>query len=184
MPVQIGSRRASRVALLARFPGAALLDVTSRGEQPWVHFSPFYPHGDIPVPLWPGLTAMSVEGIWQALKVFERADVDLVRLANDTMRDIKRSAHRLGAVRGHRTAQGALLGYAEARLKIYLPAYRYVLDNRLQAELAQLRDLAARQTLVLLDYETNADIGDLSRPLSHASLIARYLAGEWPLPHP
>lgn len=180
MHVQIASRRAGRAALLARHPGALLIDVTSRGDAPWVRFSPFYPHGDILVPLWPGLTAASVEGIWQGLKVFERADVDLVRLANDTMRDIKRSARSLGAVRGHRTAQGELLGYAEARLQIYLPAYRFVLDQRLQAELEQLRDLAAAQMVVLLDYETNADVGNLSRPLSHASLIARYLAGEWP----
>lgn len=81
MPVQIASRRASQAALLARFPGAALIDVTSRGDAPWVRFSPFYPHGDILVPLWPGLTAASVEGIWQGLKVFERADADLVCLA-------------------------------------------------------------------------------------------------------
>jgi hypothetical protein len=119
-----------------------------------------------------------VEGIWQALKVFERADVDRSKLAITSMRGIKRSARSLGAVRGHRSAQGALLGYAEARLQIYLPAYHYVLDHCLQAELAQLRDLAARQTVVLLDYETNAEVEDLSRPLSHASLIARYLAGD------
>lgn len=34
--------------------------------------------------------------------------------------------------------------------------------------------------IVLLDYETNADIDDLSRPLSHASLIKQYLEGTWP----
>ena len=39
MPVQIASRRASQAALLARFPGAALIDVTSRGDAPWVRFS-------------------------------------------------------------------------------------------------------------------------------------------------
>jgi hypothetical protein len=48
MPVQIASRRASQATLMARFPGAALIDVTSRGDEPWVRFSPFYPHGDIP----------------------------------------------------------------------------------------------------------------------------------------
>jgi hypothetical protein len=48
-----------------------------KSDAPWVRFSPFYPHGDILVPLWLGLTAASVEGIWQGLKVFERADVEL-----------------------------------------------------------------------------------------------------------
>ena len=28
---------------------------------------------------------------------------------------------------------------------------------------------------LLLDYETNCDVEDLSRPLSHASLVARFL---------
>jgi hypothetical protein len=29
---------------------------------------------------------------------------------------------------------------------------------------------------VLLDYETNCDVEDLSRPLSHAGLVAGFLA--------
>ena len=38
----------------------------------------------------------------------------------------------------------------------------------------------ASRALVLLDYETNADVEDLSAPLSHAALVARYLEGAWP----
>ena len=38
-------------------------DLTSRGPEPWVRLSPFFPHGGIPVPFTPGRTAMSVEGI-------------------------------------------------------------------------------------------------------------------------
>ena len=34
--------------------------------------------------------------------------------------------------------------------------------------------------VVLLDYETNADIENLAKPLSHAALVARYLEGTWP----
>jgi hypothetical protein len=43
-----------------------------------------------------------------------------------------------------------------------------------------LRQLAALGTVVLLDYETNVDLDDLSRPLSHAGLIMHYLNGTWP----
>ena len=50
-----------------------ILDLTSKAAEPWVRFSPFYPHGDIPVPFSAGRTAQSVEGIWQGLKVFESA---------------------------------------------------------------------------------------------------------------
>jgi hypothetical protein len=57
-----------------------LIDVTSRGPQPWVRFSPFYPHGDLLVPFSPGQAGASVEGIWQGLKVFARQDVDLSKL--------------------------------------------------------------------------------------------------------
>jgi hypothetical protein len=87
-------------------------------------------------------------------------------------------------VLGHRAGfQGdRLLAYAEARRQIYLPTYRWVLDHRLQEELAELRRLGTAQLVVLLDYETNGDSDDLTRPLSHASLILRYLEGSWPAP--
>lgn len=29
--------------------------------------------------------------------------------------------------------------------------------------------------------ETNADVDDLSRPLSHAALVASYVMGRWPV---
>jgi hypothetical protein len=37
-----------------------------------------------------------------------------------------------------------------------------------------------RRPVVLLDDETNGDIEDLSRPLSHAALVALYVQGRWP----
>jgi hypothetical protein len=177
MPYIVASRRASPASLVRRFGEAPLIDVTSQRPQPWVRFSPFYPHGGIPVPFSPGVTAASVEGIWQGLKVFANADVDLGKLTNTTMRGLKRSVRSLGAVRGHRAGvnEGELLDYATARRRIYLPAYRWVLDHYLQPELAQLRLLGTSGTVVLLDYETNTDLANLSRPLSHAGLIMHYL---------
>jgi hypothetical protein len=68
MPVFVASRRRTRLSL--DFPDALILDVTSRGPEPWVRLSPFYPHGGIPVPGHPDRTSQSVEGLWQALKVF------------------------------------------------------------------------------------------------------------------
>lgn len=165
-----------------RYGDAPLIDVTSRGPEPWVRFSPFYPHGSIPVPFSPGETAMSVEGIWQGLKVSERADVDRSKLAIATMRGIKRSSRQFGAVLGHRAGLSGneLLAYREARYAIYLPAYRWVLERCMQAELAELRRLGEQELVVLLDYETNADPDDVARPLSHAALIVRFLEGTYP----
>jgi len=182
MPYTVASRRSSVASLQGRYGDTTLIDVTSRGPQPWVRFSPFYPHGGIPVPFSPGQTGASVEGIWQGLKVFARQDVDPSKLANTTMCGLKRSARQLGAVLGHRAGiEGhRLLTYAEARRQIYLPTYRWVLDHRLQEELAALRRLNTAQLVVLLDYETNSDIDDLTHPLSHALLILYYLEGSWP----
>jgi len=182
MAVVVESRRKRRATVERAWPGALVLDVTSKGEGPWVRFSPFYPHGGIPVPNSPGTFAQSVEGLWQGLKVFEREDVDPSRWQIKDMRGIKRAGRARGRVRGHRfgVGSGVLLGYRDARYHIYLPAYRWVLENRLAAEVKRLREAAARGPVVLLDYETNGDVEDLSRPLSHAALVKHYLEGKWP----
>jgi hypothetical protein len=57
------------------FPCARIIDVTSKGPKPWVRFSPFYPHGNVPVANSPAYTAQSVEGVWQGLKVFASEDL-------------------------------------------------------------------------------------------------------------
>ncbi len=182
MPIHVESRRKKRATVERAWPDAWVLDVTSKSEQPWVRFSPFYPHGDIPVPNTPGTVARSVEGLWQGLKVFEREDIDPSRWEIGDMKGIKRAGRTRGRVLGHRFGVGndTLLNYRDARYRIYLPAYRWVLENRLTAEVEQLREAMVARTLVLLDYETNGDIEDLSRPLSHAALVKCYLEGTWP----
>ncbi|MFG2248910.1 DUF6939 family protein [Spirillospora sp. NPDC048823] len=172
MPLHVASRR--RTTLHRDFPDALILDVTSRAPEPWVRLSPFYPHGGIPVPGHPDRTAQSVEGVWQALKVFASEDEDFSKLDVTTMKGIKRTVRRLGPPLGHRF-EGRLLGYEEARRSIYLPAYRWMLDHRAAALVAELRDLSTQHTVVLLDYTTNGDVADLSTPLSHAALIARHV---------
>ena len=67
MPFVVARRTGVRDAL-KKYPDADVIDLTSKGDLPWRKFSPFYPHGDIPIPLLPGATAWSVEDIWQALK--------------------------------------------------------------------------------------------------------------------
>jgi hypothetical protein len=159
MPVLVASRRRTRLSL--DFPGALILDVTSRGAEPWIRLSPFYPHGGIPVPGRPDRTSQSVEGIWQALKVFATEPEDLTKLDITTLKGIKRTARRLGPPLGHRL-NGRLLSYEQARRLIYLPAYHWMLDHRAAALLARLRELTSHQTVVLLDYTTNGDVTDLS----------------------
>jgi hypothetical protein len=181
MPIHVDSHRKNDATLMKLYPAAVLLDVTSKGVMPWVKFSPFYPHGNILVPFSLDVTAQSVEGIWQGLKVFETTDVDTSKFAITNMKNLKRTVQKFGAPKGHRKGvNGAtLLSYREARYQIYLPCYKWVLDNYLQDEIAELRQLAQSQTIILLDYETNTDIDNLSKPLSHAGLIKRYIENEW-----
>ncbi len=180
--ISVASRRSSQEKLQQRFPNSQIIDVTSKGSDPWVKFSPFYPHGKIPVPLSSGSFAESVEGIWQALKVFESCDVDTSKFFITNMKGIKRTSRSNGRVLGHRAGiRGEkLLSYLDARKQIYLPAYRWVLDNSLRDEVETLRQIAAAKPIILLDYETNCDIENLSTPLSHAGLVKRYLENDWP----
>ncbi|MDI1463022.1 hypothetical protein QEZ54_18765 [Catellatospora sp. KI3] len=180
--LQVASARLGAATLARRFPGATVVDVTSRGEQPWVRLSPFYPHGGIPVPFTPGVTSMSTEGVWQALKVLDHADVDPAKLSVAAMRGIKRAPHRGGTVRGHRRGLHGteLLGYEQARREIYLPTYLFQLEQRAADVVAELRALALAGPLVLLDYTVNGDVTDLATPLSHAALITRHLTARWP----
>ena len=45
--------------------------------------------------------------------------------------------------------------------------------------LDELRDIADKQPVVLLDYETNDDARNLKKPLSHASLVVKFLDDAW-----
>jgi hypothetical protein len=183
MPHVVENRRTQMKTLKKRYGDPVVIDVTSQGPEPWVRFSPFFPHGSIPFPFSPGQFGASVEGIWQGLKVFEKSGVDLAMLQNRTMKGIKRSVRRFGKVLGHQAGvnDGQLLSYAEARRSIYLPCYRWVLENCLQEHLAELRKMALDKTVVLLDYQTNGAVEDLSKPLSHAALIKRFLENDWPV---
>lgn len=182
MAIHVANRRRARASIEAAHPGALILDVTSRAERPWARFSPFYPHGGIPVPFSPGVTAQSVEGIWQALKVFANADVDPAKLEITTMKGLKRTVRKHGPVRGHRAGLTGevLLPYEQARRQIYLPSYRWVLEHRVADLMDRLKELSSRGDIVLLDYTTNGDVTDLSAPLSHAALIRCHIEGRWP----
>lgn len=114
--------------------------------------------------------------------MFEGEDIDLSKLDITTMKGIKRSVRTRGRVLGHRFGAESqeLLDYQSARTQIYLPAYRHVLETCLTEEVGRIRKILETQPVVLLDYETNSSITNLSKPLSHASLVAAYVNDEWP----
>ena len=180
--IAIESKRKKRENILKKYPDAVIAAVTSQATDGLVKLSPFYPHGGIPVPFSDGYTAMCVEAIWQGLKVFESADVDVDMFANDTMKNIKRTVRRFGKPLGHRKGVNGteLLGYIEARKQIYLSAYKWVLENKVANIIERLREASKTKTIVLLDYTTNCDIDNPKTPLSHAFLIKAYAEGLYP----
>jgi len=118
--------------------------------------------------------------------VFENQGVDDVKFKTKAMKGLKRApGGKRGAIKGHSRGVPAsnkgneLLDYLEARKQIYVPCYRWVLDNCLQQEVKELREMAKEKTLVLLDYDVNENLLDLSSPLSHASLVKRAILDDW-----
>ena len=178
----IESKRKKPETILKKYPDAILADVTSGAKDGLVKLSPFYPHGGIPVPFSDGYTATCVEAIWQGLKVFEGCGVDVEMFLNDTMKNIKRTVRRFGKPLGHRKGVHGteLLGYIEARKLIYIPTYKWVLENKVANIIDRLREASKTKTIVLLDYDTNADVENAKKPLSHASLIKAYVEGIYP----
>lgn len=178
----VESKRKKPETILKQYPDAILADVTSGAKDGLVKLSPFYPHGGIPVPFSEGYTATCVEAIWQGLKVFERCGVDVEMFKNDTMKNIKRTVRRFGKPLGHRKGVHGteLLGYIEARKLIYIPTYKWVLENKVANIIDRLREAIKTKTIVLLDYDTNADVENAKKPLSHASLIKAYVEGVYP----
>lgn len=178
----IESHRKKPENILKKYPGAILADVTSQAKDGLVQLSPFYPHGEIPVPFSDGMTATCVEAIWQGLKVFEYSDIDTTLFQNNTMCNMKRTVRKFGKPLGHRKgAHGTkLLGYIEARHQIYVPAYKWVLENKVAHIIDRLREASKTKTIVLLDYATNCNVDDPSKPLSHAFLVKAYAEGLYP----
>ena len=167
-------------------PGAYILDVTSSSDQyEGKVLSPFYPHYRIPIP---GesktVTAACVEAIWQGLKVFENEGIDLAMFRNDTMKNIKRTVRKFGKPLGHQYGvfSKTLLNYEDAKRLIYIPTYKYVLENvpSVKRSLDKIRTILETRDVVLLDYNLNPDNADKSKPLSHAELIKMYLENRYP----
>ena len=73
-----------------------------------------------------------------------------------------------------------LLGYIDARKYIYLPTYKWILENKVSYLVERIKNLSQSRTVILLDYATNPDVEDGSKPLSHAALIKAYIEGNYP----
>lgn len=180
--IHVAHKKSSESKLRKKYPNCIVVDVTSNAKDRLVQLSPFYPHGDIPIPYSHGLTSKSVEGIWQGLKVFQSAGIDSSSFQNDTMKNIKRTVRKYGPPIGHQKGLHSkeILNYIDARIKIYLPSYLWVLENKVSKIIERLKEASKTKDIILLDYSTNIDIFNTKKPLSHAFLIKLFVEGKYP----
>lgn len=183
--IYVENKKRKLERLQTQYPSAVILDITSSSDKMYAQLlSPFYPHYNIPIPFTEGLTASCVEGVWQGLKVFQNEDVSLNSFKNDTMKNLKRTVRTHGMPLGHRKGVYGteILSYFDARMLIYLPTYKWVLDNveRVHNVVERIKSQSEIQDIVLLDYNTNIDVRDVSKPISHAGLVKLYIEGNYP----
>ena len=100
------------------------------------------------------------------------------------MAGIKRTVRKYGPPRGHQKGINSteLLNYFDARMQIYLPSYKWVLDNVQEVHDVVMRIAERSKThdIVFLDYNTNTEFRDISSPISHAGLVKLYIEGKYP----
>lgn len=171
--IKIFSKKKHRETILRDYPDAIIVDTTSKAQDEFIKFSPFYPHGNIPVPMMDEVSE-SLEGVWQGLKVFEKEGIDKKKFKIKDMKGFKRPVcAKRGNILGHKYGD-KLIGYIEAHQKIFIPCYSYVLEHYCVEEMKKLKELSMQGTLVLLDYDTH-DVYDETQPVSHSAIIKHYL---------
>lgn len=150
---------------------AMLIDVSSYADDPYCQFSPFFVHGEIPIPGKQNQISDTVEGIWQGLKVIRKKIAPRYFHGAGKKRGGKPSGHQYG---------NKLLSIVEARYKIYKVAYEWVLKNRIDQSIYEEIKHNADQGIqqYFYDVEDNGDINNPNSPLSHASLLVQFLNKE------
>lgn len=171
-----------------KYPNALIIDISYSSmryiryevRNPYGMLNPFYPHGKIQVPFTDGYTGVSISAIWNSLKVFEDADVN-VNLRNcEDIHMMKRE--NLGNLVGFRQGfyNNNIMDVEEARRKILIPIYRWMLEQKTYCIIEYLRKIAQQQDIVILDDSINCEITNTNAPLSYAWLIKSYIEGLYP----
>lgn len=99
------------------------------------------------------------------------------------MTGVKRTVRKYGNVLGHQKGinSNELLNYIDARLLIYLPSYKWILENvpKVVEIIERIKQKSITNDIVFLDYTTNIDIYNIKKPLSHAGLVKLYIEGKY-----
>ncbi len=148
--------------------GSAVFDASSYADPPYCALSPMCVHGDIPVTGLPCTVSDTVEGVWQGLKVIRGKTAPRYFRGPGAKRGGKPSGHQFGT---------KLLGIVEARRKIYVPTYEWMLDHCITYQFLEhfIEAAFAGVPQHFHDLADNGDINDAGQPLAHAAVLAQYL---------
>jgi len=127
-----------------------------------------------------GVQAVSVEALWQSTKIFVPGGrPDEKGLAGDWRRG--KGKRPIGAWAGEGIP--LITSPGEARRKIYLPAFKNLIEHWLQDAIVRGWIEAARShkgPVYLRDHDTGRGV-DRNGPMSHAYVLAEWLnTGKWP----
>lgn len=187
-PMIIIAKKRDATIMANKYPNALMIDISyssmryirSEVRNPYGMLNPFYPHGKIQVPFTDGYTGVSISAIWNSLKVFEDADVDVNLINCEDIHILRRE--NLGRLIGFRQGlyNNYIMDVVEARRKILIPMYRWMLEQKTYCIIEHLRKIAQQQDIVILDESINCDIININVPLSYAWLIKSYIEGMYP----
>ncbi len=125
------------------------------------------------------VNAVSVECLWQGTKVFsEDGAPDPITLRGEWRRG--KARRPVGAWAG--PGRPLIRTPGEARRKIYIPAFKRLVEHWLQDEevAVWVRTARRHETVYLRDHDTGRGI-DRNGPMSHAFVLATWLnTGVWP----
>lgn len=144
-------------------------------DQPWCTLDPRYQHGEI---LIPGMTmtADSVLGVWEGLKLIgDKAP----RIGLGYFKGIgrERPVQEDEILYGW-SMEGRTIGQVEARHRIYVPAYTYMLKHKAAKALREAYTILKdkKKDVYFYDSYGNDDIEEAS-PLSPSAILVAYLNG-------
>ena len=154
-----------------------VIDISQQGEHPFCMLSFDYQHGRIPVPGLDGMFSESVTGVLEGLRLVSRrglpGKVDFGYFVGPGReRPVKSGYWATGY-----SYRGRCVDLAEARRRILIPAYLWVLSHKAGAALSKVRKRADQHDVWLWDGYPSCEINAPER-LSAAATLAAYLCGQ------
>lgn len=147
----------------SKYSNSVVIDLTTRDTTDiYAKLSPYYPHGNIPIPNTPKEVFCSVNEVWQKLCIKDSE-------SEPTKLKIKKGLY----INEYWT-------YAEARKKILIPLYSWMLENNAWDIITDLRELSKKSTVTIIDKSANCNIDNIIEPLSYAFLLKAYIEGTHP----